>query len=200
LGLSLASGRLLGFLLTGHDFTNPTQERATPVAPPAPLCGPASAPLPALAPASPPAAGLAPPSPAQPSLAKPATWGSGLGPASPLRIPPQPRPTRYLSYLPQTLALHFPAILPRPHSGPQPDPGPHPNRCLRSPRLQLSTDGELTTYGSCPFLLQAVLLPLSKLRLGVSKFFFLCDFHQWISTLLPGDNKSSTVPNSSSEF
>lgn len=51
LGLSLASGRLLGFLLTGHDFTNPTQERAAPVVPPAPLCGRASAPLPALAPA-----------------------------------------------------------------------------------------------------------------------------------------------------
>lgn len=39
-------GLLLGFLLTDQDFTNPTQERATPVAPPAPLCGQASAPLP----------------------------------------------------------------------------------------------------------------------------------------------------------
>lgn len=66
---------MLDFLLTGHDFTNPTQERTAPVAPPAPLCGWASAPLPALAPAFSRAVSLAPPSAALLNLVKLATWG-----------------------------------------------------------------------------------------------------------------------------
>lgn len=111
IGSHSSVGRLLRFLLTGHDFTNPTQERAAPVALLAPLCGRASAPLPALPPACPRLRASprpARPSPAQPREATLATWGARLGAKTPQGLP---LPTRahsahsHLSSLPPSLQV-----------------------------------------------------------------------------------------------
>lgn len=140
MGPSLSLGQLLGFLLTGHDFTNPTQERAAPVASPASLCGWASALFPALAPAFLPAAGLAPPSPAWPHQPRGGQAGPGrsMGDSH-----PQHRPTLYPT----------PFTVPTPSNPGHPAPPPSRARPWAAPWQRL-------TAPDCKFPLMGSSLPI----------------------------------------
>lgn len=114
MGPSLALGQLLGFLLTGHDFTNPTQERAALSRRPLlyvaglPRCSPPSRP-PSCRP-------LASPRPAQPGHTSHVGVRLGLG--APWGLPP---PTQAYSF---SHPFHSPYPFKSRPSGPTPKQGP----------------------------------------------------------------------------
>ena len=131
IGSHSSVGRLLRFLLTGHDFTNPTQERAAPVALLAPLCGRASAPLPALPPACPRL--RASPGPARPSPER-LLWPRG-GPGSGPKLPKDSHSPLVPTLPPPTFPHCPPPSKFRPSdSAPSLSQsltgGPHPSRCF----------------------------------------------------------------------